>query len=85
MSSWKSKLVGLAPHLKTHAEKACQERMAKNPAIKDVKLKGTQLHTSHDGSGKKVISIQLLDERNARVETLHVEEDGTAQVKKKDM
>lgn len=46
--------------------------------------RGTQLHTSHDGSGKKVISIQMLNERNARVETIHVEENGAVEVKKKD-
>jgi hypothetical protein len=42
------------------------------------------LHKSHDGSGKEVISIQMLNEDAKRVETIHVQEDGTTEVKKKD-
>lgn len=45
-------------------------------------LRGNLLHTSHDGSGKKVISIQMLNERNARVETIHGDEKGGVDVKK---
>ena len=41
------------------------------------------LHPSHDGSGKKVISIQMLNENKARVETIHVDENGDVDVKKK--
>lgn len=37
MSSWKSKLAGLAPQLKTHAEKACQEQMTKVSQEPDLK------------------------------------------------
>ncbi|KAF2206694.1 hypothetical protein CERZMDRAFT_103129 [Cercospora zeae-maydis SCOH1-5] len=83
MSSIKTKLAGLAPQMKTFAEKAVTDRMAANSVIKDINLKGTQLHVSHDGSGKKVISIQMLNERAARVETIHVDEEGNVDVKKK--
>ena len=44
--------------------------------------RGTLLHPSHDGSGKKVISIQMLNEKKARVETIHVDENGDVDVKK---
>nr|POF23976.1 hypothetical protein CFP56_54912 [Quercus suber] len=120
MSTWKTKLAGLAAPMKAHAEKACQERMNSvciillpgdchpilttlsrmesskmlNSSSFDTRRswheeahglsRGTQLHTSHDGSGKRVISIQMLNERNARIETIHVDEQGDVDVKKKD-
>ncbi|KZF18836.1 hypothetical protein L228DRAFT_286334 [Xylona heveae TC161] len=83
MSSWATKLAGLSAPMNTFAEKAVIDRMAANSAIKNIKLKGTKLHKSHDGSGKNVISIQMLNEKNARVETIHVDENGDVDVKKK--
>jgi len=41
------------------------------------------INEGHDGSGKKVISIQMLNENKARVETIHVDENGEVDVKKK--
>ncbi|OBT54820.1 hypothetical protein VE04_05021 [Pseudogymnoascus sp. 24MN13] len=79
--SYKSKLTGLAPGLVKLAENAVEGRMKANPWIKDIKLKGTELHTSHDGSGKKVITIQMLNETGGRVESIHMEETGEVSVK----
>jgi hypothetical protein len=46
-------------------------------------LRGTTPHLSHDGTDKKekVISIQMLNEKNARIETIHVDENGAVDVK----
>lgn len=46
-----------------------------------IHCRGTELHTSHDGSGKKVITIQMLNETGGRVESIHMEETGEVSVK----
>jgi hypothetical protein len=40
------------------------------------------LHSSHDESGKKVILIQMLNKKKARIETIHVDKNEDVDVKK---
>jgi len=44
--------------------------------------RGTLLHPSHDESGKKVILIQMLNEKKARIKTIHVDENEDVDAKK---
>ncbi|KAK6006596.1 hypothetical protein QM012_007006 [Aureobasidium pullulans] len=51
-----------------------------DPKVKKAKIKGAKPHKSHKDptDPKPVISVQLLDEEERRITTIHVHEDGTA-------
>lgn len=55
----------------------------KDHPIKKAKIKGTQLHETHKDptDPQKVISIQFLDDKDSRVGTGHLHEDGTSKVR----